>query len=66
MTDHATTVLILGDGRYRALCSCGMKGIRTPNRSVAEAQAEQHLAYVREVAALTDVTAPVAGHEEEG
>lgn len=53
MPEHATSVIVLTDGRYRATCSCGMKGVRTRTRLVAEAQAESHLAYRAEVDAMT-------------
>lgn len=52
MNTHAISVSVLIDGRYRTLCACGYKGIRTPNRLVAETQAEQHLNYTREVAKI--------------
>lgn len=53
MTEHAVSMVVLSDGRYRSRCSCGYAGIRTHDRTVAEAQAEQHLAYCQEVNALT-------------
>lgn len=53
MKQHAISVSVLIDGRYRTLCACGYKGIRTPDRLVAESQADQHLSYTREVAELT-------------
>ena len=62
MTEHAVSIIAIGDPdlnadptkpRYRALCACGFKGVRTYDRLVSEAQAEQHLAYVSEVAELT-------------
>lgn len=52
MSKHAISVSILADGRYRARCACGYTGIRTRTRKVAEAQAESHLAYRREVDAM--------------
>lgn len=55
---HAISVLVLGDGRYRSLCSCNWKGIRTPERAVAEAQADVHMAYHAEVVALSREPAP--------
>ena len=58
MTAHAISVVVLGDGRYRALCSCQYKGTRSPSRAVAEAQAEQHLSYVAEVRTMTGKTQP--------
>lgn len=49
---HAISVIVLIDGRYRAMCSCnGLRGT-TSMRQLAEIQAEQHLAYVAEVEAL--------------
>lgn len=57
MTEHATSVIsVLFDGGhgYRGVCSgCTWKGIRTPYRNAAEAQARAHLAYSAEVKAMT-------------
>lgn len=49
---HAISVVVLGDGRYRPLCSCNWKGIRTPNRLAAESWAEQHTQYRAQVEAM--------------
>lgn len=51
---HALSVIVLADGRYRALCCCGYKGIRVEDRLVAEAQAQQHLSYHAEMAAMKE------------
>lgn len=58
MAEHvASVVAVLFDGGhgYRATCSvCTWRGIKTPYRRVAEAQAEAHTAYHRDVARLTE------------
>lgn len=59
---HALSVIVLADGRYRATCCCGFKGFRTPKRPIAEAQAQQHLNYHAEVAAMT----PAPARAQEG
>lgn len=60
MTEHAVSVVILGDGRYRATCACNWRMAPTINRPTAEAQAEQHLEYRRDVGRIT--AAPAAAH----
>jgi hypothetical protein len=55
MNEHVVSIIVLIDGRYRAVCVCGFKGrrVQPEQRHVAEAQAEQHLSYHAEVATLT-------------
>ncbi len=57
MSEHAITVMPTSDGRdgeprWRAYCACGMAGIRTGDRRIAEGQATQHLDYVADVKQL--------------
>lgn len=58
MAHHVISFAELGgtgpEVRYRFVCSCGARGIPTPHRPIAEYQAERHLLYVREVAAIKE------------
>lgn len=60
-SEHQTSVIsVLFDGGhgYRATCSCAWRGIKTPYRKAAEAQAEAHMSYRADVDRLTATSAP--------